>query len=168
MKLFGHHRFDYEISEPKQCCKWGNPVANGTNFTGLVGDLFNGYSDVGWANLFFNSQRTQLIDFTDPYRQDHGGFMVKLWKSRGNNLTTKFLFKVGKPKPIPLWMNVFQPFARPVWISVLALLPIRFVFLLILGKMYPSKYLQKRSIIQLLVALPLKQTSKRDACFIVE
>ena len=92
MKLFGHHRFEYEISGPKLCCKWGNPVANGTNFTGLVGDLFNGYSDVGWANLFFNSQRTQLIDFTDPYRQDHAGFMVKLWEPRGYDLKKLIFF----------------------------------------------------------------------------
>ena len=69
-------RFDFNISDPKLCCKWGNPVENGSNFTGLVGDLFNGYSDIGWANLFFSLQRSQFIDYTDPYMLDYGGFMV--------------------------------------------------------------------------------------------
>ena len=49
---------------------------DGKNFTGLVGDLFNGYSDIGWANLFFSLERSQFIDYTDPYMLDHGGFMV--------------------------------------------------------------------------------------------
>ena len=51
---------------------------DGKNFTGLVGDLFNGYSDIGWANLFFSLQRSQFIDYTDPYMLDYGGFMVIL------------------------------------------------------------------------------------------
>ena len=65
-------------------------------------------------------------------------------------------------------MNVFQPFARPVWISVLAILPIRFLFLYTMGKWYPSKYLEGRSLVQLLVALPLKQTSKRPVRILIE
>ena len=51
-------------------------MKNGSNFTGLVGDLFNGYSDIGWANLFFSLERLAFIDFTDPYMLDYGGFMV--------------------------------------------------------------------------------------------
>ena len=52
-------------------------VDNGKNFTGLVGDLFNEYTDIGWANLFFSLERSQIIDYTDPYIVEHGGFMVK-------------------------------------------------------------------------------------------
>ena len=48
-----------------------------------------------------------------------------------------------------------------MWIASLSILPIRFVFLYTLGRLYPSKYLEGRALIQLLVALPLKQTSKR-------
>ena len=70
-------RFKYHISRPKLCCKWGMSVKNGKNFTGLVGDLFNEYTDIGWANLFFSLERSQIIDYTEPYIVEHGGFMVK-------------------------------------------------------------------------------------------
>ena len=46
------------------------------NFTGLVGDLFNGYTDIGWANLFFSLSRSQVIDYSDAYTVDYTGFMV--------------------------------------------------------------------------------------------
>ena len=92
--------------------------------------------------------------------------MVELFHFSARNASplTIFYFEVGKPEPIPLWMNVFQPFARPVWISVMVILPLRFIFLYTLGKMYPSKYFEARTLVQLLVALPLKQTSKRKVC----
>ena len=31
--------------------------SDGKNFSGLVGDLFNEYTDIGWANLFFNLEK---------------------------------------------------------------------------------------------------------------
>ena len=62
---------------PKICCKWGKQTKDGQNFTGLVGDLFNGFSDIGWANLFFNYERSNFIDYSDPYKSDYGAFMVK-------------------------------------------------------------------------------------------
>ena len=58
-------------------------------------------------------------------------------------------------------MNVFQPFARPVWISVLVIVALRFVFLYVSGKMYPPKHLEERTLAQLLVAMPLKQASRK-------
>ena len=61
------------------------PVEGGRNFTGLVGDLFNEYTDIGWANLYFSMERSQIMDYTDPYIVDHGGFMVKT-KLRGRKL----------------------------------------------------------------------------------
>ena len=50
--------FQYDISLPKACCLWGSQAKDGKNFTGLVGDLFNGFSDIGWANIFFNYERS--------------------------------------------------------------------------------------------------------------
>jgi hypothetical protein len=68
--------FDYVISPPVICCKWGDPIGDG-NLSGLVGDLFNGYSDVGWANLYNTPDRRDYIDYTDAYKIDHAGFMVR-------------------------------------------------------------------------------------------
>ena len=53
------------------------PVEGGGNFTGLVGDLFNEYTDVGWGNLFFSMERSQIIDCTYPYIVRNAGIMVK-------------------------------------------------------------------------------------------
>ena len=53
-------------------------MENGKNFTGLVGDLFNKYTDIGWADLFFSLERSQFIDYTNLYMLDYGGFMVHI------------------------------------------------------------------------------------------
>ena len=47
------------------------------NFTGLMGDLYNGYTDIGWANLFNTPVRRQAIDLTTPYTIDYACFMVR-------------------------------------------------------------------------------------------
>ena len=68
--------FKYDISLPRLCCKWGNPLDGGKNFSGIVGDLLNGYSDIGWANMFYTQERSQIIDYIDPYNYVYGAFMV--------------------------------------------------------------------------------------------
>ena len=60
------------------CCLWGKAEDGGKNFSGLVGDLFNGYTDIAWAQLFFTLERSQFIDYTDAYMFDYGGFMVRI------------------------------------------------------------------------------------------
>ena len=62
---------------PKICCKWGEANSGGKNFSGLVGDLFNEYTDIGWANLFINLEMAQFTDYSDAYIVDYGAFMVK-------------------------------------------------------------------------------------------
>ena len=71
--------FEYKISHPKVCCLWGKAEDGGKNFSGLVGDLFNGYTDIAWAQLFFTLERSQFIDYTDAYMFDYGGFMVRIF-----------------------------------------------------------------------------------------
>ena len=55
MKMFDEiaqkSNFDYTISEPKTCCVWGMPDGNG-NYTGLVGDMFNKWGDVGFTGTW--------------------------------------------------------------------------------------------------------------------
>ena len=82
--------FDYIISEPKTCCLWGKPDGNG-NYTGLLGDMFNKWTDVGWANNWDISNPEQDArggsDMTYAYLFDRTCFMVcqlvllaKKWK----------------------------------------------------------------------------------------
>ena len=78
-KTAGSFSFKYDISLPKICCMWGGPMDDQKkNFSGLVGDLLNGYSDIGWANLFFNLDQAQVMDYTDAYAVDYLAWMVKL------------------------------------------------------------------------------------------
>ena len=67
----------YTIGLPKLCCQWGRKMADSENFTGLMGDLYNGYSDIGWANLFNTPVRREAIDLTVPYTIDYACFMVR-------------------------------------------------------------------------------------------
>ena len=77
-KTSGSFSFKYDISLPKICCMWGGPMDDQKkNFSGLVGDLLNGYSDIGWANLFFNLDQAQVMDYTDAYAVDYLAWMVK-------------------------------------------------------------------------------------------
>ena len=76
--------FDYTISDPKTCCKWGKPDGNG-NYTGLLGDMFNKWGDVGWANQWdFDEVSTPEedvrggADLTYAYLYDKNCFMVTL------------------------------------------------------------------------------------------
>ena len=73
---------------------WGNPVDDRKkNFTGLVGDLVNGYPDVGWANLFFNLDQSKIMDYTDAYTVDYLAWMVNKmhWKS---NIRKRHFLKI--------------------------------------------------------------------------
>ena len=70
-------KIKYTINLPKLCCLWGKKMEDSDNFTGLVGDLYNGYTDIGWANLFSTPARIEAIDLTDPYTFDYACFMVR-------------------------------------------------------------------------------------------
>ena len=59
---------------------------DGKNFTGLGGDLFNKFSDIGWANLFFNYERSKFIDYSEPYIVDYGAFMVNCFRYSKNKV----------------------------------------------------------------------------------
>ena len=40
--------------------------------------MFNEYSDIAWANLFFSHEKTQFMDYSDAYMVDYEAFMVRL------------------------------------------------------------------------------------------
>jgi hypothetical protein len=79
--------FSFTINPPKICCTWGNEVDEGRNFTGLLGDLYNGYSDVGIANLYDTPLHRKALDVTKPYTVDYGCFMVNCVNGTSNTKT---------------------------------------------------------------------------------
>ena len=123
------------------------------NFSGLVGDLLNGYSDIGWANLFFNLDQAKVMDYTDAYAVDYLAWMVR---ERSVALSSAFntifwLLQAQKPDPLPLWMNTFQPLDSPVWLFLLFTLFFCIVFILVVNKVIFSFNFD----LFLLISLPL-------------
>ena len=74
--------FEYTISPPKSaegdhlCRCWGDQVGK-DNYTGLIGDLYNGWCDIGWANLFDTEMHRNTADLSVPYTVDRACFIVR-------------------------------------------------------------------------------------------
>ena len=72
--------FKYTISPPKSaegnhlCRCWGGSDGLG-NYTGLIGDLYNDWCDVAWANLYDVEVFRETADLT-PYSFDRVCFLV--------------------------------------------------------------------------------------------
>ena len=71
----GALNFKYVITYPTDGNLWGSEVQPGV-FSGLIGDLQNEKSDVGWALLFITPDRYKYIDYTNPFEVDHLCYMV--------------------------------------------------------------------------------------------
>ncbi len=71
--------FDFTISGPTFCCLWGGNRVEGSegNLTGIVGDLYGGFSDVAWNQLYYKFDRLALMDFTAANNFAESGFMVR-------------------------------------------------------------------------------------------
>ena len=67
--------FKYSIASPSDGELWGAEVQPGV-FSGLVGELQHGKSDVGWALLFITPDRYKYIEYTNPFEVDHLCYMV--------------------------------------------------------------------------------------------
>ena len=71
--------FRYTISPPKTGIMWGAYDDNG-NYTGLLGDLYNDWCDVGWANLWDRESHRATADLTYPHLFDSACFIVGINK----------------------------------------------------------------------------------------
>ena len=72
--------FNYTISPPKSakgnhlCRCWGESDGNG-NYTGLIGDLYNNWCDVAWANVYDIELHLETADLTS-FSSDRVCFLV--------------------------------------------------------------------------------------------
>ena len=69
--------FQYSIMPPKTGIMWGAYDAQG-NYTGLLGDLYNDWCDVGWANLWDRESHRATADLTYPHLFDSTCFIVSI------------------------------------------------------------------------------------------
>ena len=77
---------------------WGYELANGT-WVGLVGQLHHQMVDLGACNLFVETHRAKLLDYSTPYNFERGCFVT--------------------PSPTPLnnWQSPTLPFTWSTWVA---------------------------------------------------
>ena len=64
--LAEHLKFDYTISEPQLY----------PGFKGMIAEMVNGLSDIGWSQLYFTEWRWNRFDLTTSYDEDQACLMV--------------------------------------------------------------------------------------------
>ena len=64
--LAEHLNFDYVIREPQLY----------PGFHGMLAEMANGLSDIGWSQLYFNEWRWVYFDLTTSYDEDQACLMV--------------------------------------------------------------------------------------------
>ncbi|XP_043275122.1 glutamate receptor ionotropic, NMDA 2A-like isoform X2 [Venturia canescens] len=110
--------FDYDLVIPEDM-SFGEKLPNG-KWTGLVGDLARGETDIVVAALTMTSEREEVIDFVAPYFAQSGILIVMRKPSRKTSL-----FK---------FMTVLR---LEVWLSIVGALTLTGIMIWILDKYSP-------------------------------
>lgn len=123
--------FQLDIHPPPNGELWGEFNATTATYSGMVGELQKGVSEVGWLNLFIVPQQMEYIDYTAPYLIDYGGFMML------------------RPPALPQWQALTYPLHWQVWLATLAsslvmaaiyrCLLVLLLLQLLLSRLYSSK-----------------------------
>lgn len=132
-----------EVFVPRDGGWWGNEKPPGSgNYTGLLGEFVSGYADMGWANLFYSTHRTQFMTFTDWYLSDQACFLVP------------------NPNPYPKILALVWPFDQFTWIcTIISLLAFSaLLFVLLQTKPYPDTFMKSSNWGMLILAVVFKQS----------
>ncbi|XP_025995684.2 LOW QUALITY PROTEIN: glutamate receptor 4 [Solenopsis invicta] len=117
-KLSDEMQFDYDLIIPEDQ-EFGKKLPNG-EWTGLIGDLARGETDIAVAALTMTSEREEVIDFVAPYFEQSGILIVMRKPVRKTSL-----FK---------FMTVLR---LEVWLSIVGALTLTGVMIWILDKYSP-------------------------------
>ncbi|XP_077301068.1 ionotropic receptor 8a [Arctopsyche grandis] len=110
--------FDYEIITPA-FGTFGRKTPNGT-WTGIIGDLVRGETDMAVASTIMTSEREEVIDFVAPYFEETGISIV-----------------IRKPVPKTSLFKFMTVLRLEVWLSIVAALTLTAVLLSLLDKYSP-------------------------------
>ena len=77
---------------------WGHQLRNGT-WVGIMGDLVYENADIGAVNIFVETTRIEIVEFTYPFTAEEGCFAAHSAKS------------------LPRWTSPILPFSSTVWAS---------------------------------------------------
>ncbi|XP_036139677.1 ionotropic receptor 25a isoform X3 [Monomorium pharaonis] len=117
-KLSEEMQFDYDLIIPEDR-EFGKKLSNG-EWTGLIGDLAKGETDIAIAALTMTSEREEVIDFVAPYFEQTGILIVMRKPVRKTSL-----FK---------FMTVLR---LEVWLSIVGALTLTAIMIWILDKYSP-------------------------------
>ncbi|PSN46632.1 Ionotropic receptor 103 [Blattella germanica] len=92
--------FTWKLLEPTDDNKWGWKMENGSWSGGVIGQLVNEETDVGFCFLWMVSPQAEDIDLTFPLSSTCNTFMVP------------------RPRPLKQLLAVFKPFRASLWASV--------------------------------------------------
>lgn len=90
--------FTLEFSEVSHEELWGYELPNGT-WVGLVGQVHHEMVDLGTCNLFLETHRAKLVDYSSPYNFERGCFLTP------------------SPTPISSWRSSTMPFTWSTWVA---------------------------------------------------
>lgn len=79
---------------------YGRRLKDG-NWTGLIGSLQRGETDVSFSSFLISTERMEAMDFCYPH------------------YISRFTFATQKPQPLPKLFTIFYPFSNTLWISVI-------------------------------------------------
>lgn len=91
-------KFTLEFSEVSHEELWGYELPNGT-WVGLVGQVHHEKVDLGTCNLFLDTHRAKLLEYSSPYNFERGCFVTP------------------SPTPISNWRSSTLPFAWSTWVA---------------------------------------------------
>ncbi|KYN04416.1 Glutamate receptor, ionotropic kainate 2 [Cyphomyrmex costatus] len=117
-KLSEEMQFDYDLIIPEDQ-EFGKKLPNG-EWSGLIGDLAKGETDIAVAALTMTSEREEVIDFVAPYFEQSGILIVMRKPIRKTSL-----FK---------FMTVLR---HEVWLSIVGALTLTGIMIWILDKYSP-------------------------------
>ncbi|XP_043478065.1 ionotropic receptor 25a isoform X2 [Leptopilina heterotoma] len=98
-KLAEEMDFEYDLVVPDDR-EFGAKTANG-DWTGLVGDLSKGETDIAVAALTMTSEREEVIDFVAPYFEQSGILIVMRKPERETSL-----FKFMTVLRVEVWLSI--------------------------------------------------------------
>lgn len=90
--------FTLEFSEVSHEELWGYELPNGT-WLGLVGQVHYERVDLGTCNLFLETHRAKLVDYSSPYNFERGCFVTP------------------SPTPLTSWRSPTLPFTWSTWVA---------------------------------------------------
>jgi hypothetical protein len=142
-----HLNFKYEIREPKVCCSFGRIGDVPANYTGLMSEVQNNFSDVCWSQLHFSLSKLKNMDLTASYDNDPVCFVVGLHMLIHYIPSVQYdMLQHHHLPPLPSWTSFYIPFKPLVWLFCFLSIVLSVIFIMVYGAAYPkSEYLPKDS-----------------------